>query len=99
MTVRINKFLADCGVASRRKSEELVLDGRVKVNGKLVDKLATEIFDGDIVTVDGERVTPLKKHVYIMLNKPKGYVCTTSDERVGKRLWTLSKGIANVFIP
>mgnify|MGYP000121577509 FL=1 len=55
MTVRINKFLADCGVASRRKSEELVLDGRVKVNGKLVDKLATEIFDGDIVTVDGER--------------------------------------------
>ena len=43
MTVRIKKFLADCGVASRRKSEELVLDGRVKVNGKLVDKLATEI--------------------------------------------------------
>ena len=92
MTVRINKFLADCGVASRRKSEELVLDGRVKVNGKLVDKLATEIFDGDIVTVDGERVTPLKKHVYIMLNKPKGYVCTTSDEKGRKTVMDLIKG-------
>lgn len=99
MTVRINKFLADCGVASRRKSEELVLDGRVKVNGKLVDKLATEIFDGDIVTVDGERVTPLKKHVYIMLNKPKGYVCTTSDEKGRKTVMDLIKGHSERIYP
>lgn len=99
MTVRINKYLADCGVASRRKSEELVLTGKVKVNGKIVDKLATEIYDGDIVTVDGERVTPLKKHVYIMLNKPKGYVCTTSDEKGRKTVMDLIKGHSERIYP
>ena len=79
--MRINKFLAECGVASRRNSEQLVLEGRVKINNKVVTKLATEVDpEIDLVSVDGKPVKPIGKHLYIMLNKPKGYVCTVSDE-------------------
>lgn len=79
--MRINKFLAECGVASRRNSEQLVLEGRVKVNNKSVTKLATEVDpEIDLVSVDGKPVKPIGKHLYIMLNKPKGYVCTVNDE-------------------
>ncbi|MBQ8882720.1 MAG: rRNA pseudouridine synthase, partial [Clostridia bacterium] len=79
--MRINKFLAECGVASRRNSEQLVLEGRVKVNNKTVTKLATEVDpEIDLVSVDGKPVKPIGKHLYIMLNKPKGYVCTVNDE-------------------
>lgn len=79
--MRINKFLAECGVASRRNSEQLVLEGRVKVNNKIITKLATEVDpEIDLVSVDGKPVKPIGKHLYIMLNKPKGYVCTVNDE-------------------
>lgn len=86
--MRINKYLAECGVASRRKSEELIKDGRVKLNGRRVVELATEIKDGDIVTVDGKKVQP-SSFVYLMLNKPKGCVCTTSDEHGRKTVLDL----------
>ncbi|MFR1564946.1 MAG: pseudouridine synthase [Christensenellales bacterium] len=79
--MRINKFLAECGIASRRNCEALVLEGRVKVNGKRTDRLATDVDpDTDLVSVDDKPVKPIGRHLYIMLNKPKGYVCTTSDE-------------------
>ncbi len=78
--MRINKYLALCGVSSRRNSEVFVVEGKVKVNGRTVTDLSTDIKDTDIVTVNGEKVTPVEQHIYIMLNKPKGYVCTTSDE-------------------
>ena len=79
--MRINKFLAECGIASRRNCETLVLEGRVKVNNKKVLKLATDIDpDVDLVSVDDKPVKPIGKHLYIMVNKPKGYVCTVSDE-------------------
>ena len=79
--MRINKFLAECGVASRRNSEALVLEGRVKINNKVVTKLATEVDpEFDLVSVDGKPVKPIGKHLYIMMNKPKGYVCTVNDE-------------------
>ena len=81
MFMRINKFLAECGIASRRNCETLVLEGRVKVNNKKVLKLATDIDpDVDLVSVDDKPVKPIGKHLYIMVNKPKGYVCTVSDE-------------------
>ena len=80
--MRINKFLAECGYASRRNCEQLVLDGRVKINNRVVKKLATEVnLDVDLVSVDDKPAKPINKHLYIMLNKPKGYVCTTSDEK------------------
>ncbi len=79
--MRLNKFLSEAGVASRRKADELISQGRVMVNGKTVTKLGIDIDpENDKVTVDGEKVKPARK-VYFMLNKPKGVVATTSDER------------------
>ena len=79
--MRINKYLSGCGIDSRRKCEQLVIDGRVKINGKTVDKLATDVKDGDYVEVDGKAVRPSTRVVYIMLNKPKGCVSTVSDDK------------------
>ena len=87
--MRINKYLAECGFASRRASEKLVEDGRVKLNGKPVTNLATDVADGDYVTVDGKRAVLLHKHIYIMLNKPKGYITTTSDDKGRKTVMEL----------
>lgn len=79
--MRINKFLAECGIASRRNCEKLVTAGRVKVNGKTVTMLATDVDpELDLVSVDEKPVKPIARHLYLALNKPKGYVCTTNDE-------------------
>ena len=79
--MRINKFLAECGIASRRNCETLVTAGRVKVNGKTVTMLATDVDpEFDLVSVDEKPVKPIARPLYLALNKPKGYVCTTNDE-------------------
>ena len=79
--MRINKYIASCGVASRRKAEEIILDGRVTVNGKLVTELAFNIDeDKDIVEIDGEQIGVEKNNVYIVLNKPEGYITTVKDQ-------------------
>ncbi|HEY8390785.1 MAG TPA: pseudouridine synthase [Clostridia bacterium] len=79
--MRINRYLALCGVASRRKSEQIIAEKRVKLNGRLIEDLAVDVNpEKDIVTVDGKKVSPVQDFIYIMLNKPKGYVTTTSDE-------------------
>lgn len=79
--IRIQKMIADSGVCSRRKAEELISRGRVKVNGHPV-KLGDKCGYKDLITIDGERLNiPKKKSFrYIMLNKPRGYVTTVSDE-------------------
>lgn len=77
---RLQKFLSECSVASRRKSEELIKQGKVKVNGKIAslgDKVDPK---KDTVTVSGKKVVAVKQKYYIMLNKPRGYVTTMSDE-------------------
>lgn len=77
---RLQKFLSECSVASRRKSEELINQGKVKVNGKIAslgDKVDPK---KDTVTVSGKKVVAVKQKYYIMLNKPRGYVTTMSDE-------------------
>lgn len=79
--MRINKYLASTGLASRRNAEKYILDGRVKVNGEVCTNLATDIKDGDIVKLDNKVLKPTEKLVYFMLNKPKGYVCTAKDDR------------------
>jgi pseudouridine synthase len=78
--VRLQKYLADCGVASRRKSEELILKGRVSVNGILVTELGTTVDDNDIICFDGNRVKRKEQMIYIILNKPAGYVTTVKDQ-------------------
>jgi len=79
--VRLQKFLAEAGIASRRKCEELILTGKVTVNGKVVTELGTKIdTELDKVTFNGKNVENKEKKVYILLNKPIGYVTTASDQ-------------------
>lgn len=78
--MRINKYLAQCGLSSRRNCELFVTEGKVKVNGHVVTDLATDVKENDVVVVNGQKMAPIAEHIYIMLNKPKGYVCTTNDE-------------------
>ncbi len=76
----MQKFLSECGVASRRKSEELILAGKVRVNGRVAglgDKVDPV---HDTVTVSGKRVIRKKQHTYLMLNKPRGFITTMQDE-------------------
>ena len=81
MEERLQKYLASCGIASRRKCEEYILEGKVQINGEKVIELGKKINpDKDIVKFDGKVVTQTKKLVYILLNKPIGYVTTAEDQ-------------------
>ena len=80
---RLQKYLAEAGVASRRKCEELILQGKVEVNGKIVTELGTKVNSNDIVKYNGKIVKPEEEKVYILLNKPIGYV-TTAHEQFGR---------------
>ena len=78
--VRLQKFMSECGIASRRKSEELIESGKVRVNGavaSLGDKINPK---KDTVTVSGKKIVKQKEHKYIMLHKPRGFITTMSDE-------------------
>lgn len=86
--MRINKFLADSGVASRRACDKLIEEGRVKSNGKIC-KLGDEIDLDDVVTFDGAVVSPKKKFEYYIMNKPKGYVTTVKDDKGRKTVMDL----------
>ncbi len=82
--IRLQKYLADCGVASRRKGEELIIGGQIQVNKKTVTELGVKVIQGkDVVTVQGKEVKPQEKKIYIMLNKPEGYI-TTAHEQFGR---------------
>ena len=98
--IRLQKFLAENGVASRRKSEELIERGKVRVNGhpaQLGDKVDPR---HDLVTVSGERVEPVSSgNIYIMLNKPRGYVTTMSDEMGRKCVAELVSEIEDRIFP
>ncbi|MGC8787206.1 MAG: pseudouridine synthase [Anaerolineae bacterium] len=77
---RLHKVLARAGVASRRKCEELIVAGRVRVNGEVVSTLGSKVDpERDRIEVDGKSIILPHKHVYLMLNKPAGYVCTAYD--------------------
>ncbi len=79
--MRLQKFIAECGIASRRGAEKIIESGRVYVNGDLVDYMGCEVDpDRDMVEVDGRVIKPESKKYYIALNKPKNYVTTVSDE-------------------
>jgi 23S rRNA pseudouridine2605 synthase len=83
--VRLQKLLAQSGVASRRKCEELMLDGLVEVDGEVVTRLGTKVDPlTAVIRVDGKRLPPVSAHVYLALNKPRGVVSTMSDPQ-GRR--------------
>lgn len=79
--IRLQKYMADCGIASRRKCEEIILKGEVLVNGKTIKELGTKINPKkDEIIFKGKKIQPQNKKVYILLNKPIGYVTTVSDQ-------------------
>src|SRR5213592_4788206 len=77
---RLQKILSQAGIASRRASEKLMLEGRVSVNGKTITELGTKADPSrDDIRVDGSRIKVAERHRYILLNKPRGYVTTRAD--------------------
>jgi pseudouridine synthase len=80
MKIRLNKYLALAGVASRREADRMISEGRVRVNGEMVEVLGVQIdAEKDRVQVDGRSVKPKKSQIYLMLNKPPGYLVTSKD--------------------
>ena len=86
--MRINKYLSECGIASRRASDDLIREGRVFINGKAAT-LGDDVGEKDEVTLDGTPVTRSVSHRYFVMNKPKGYVCTVEDDRGRKTVMQL----------
>ena len=79
--MRINKYLAECGVGSRRACDKIIEEGRVKINGKVCG-LGAEVNEiRDSVTLDGKKLGKVKKYDYYIMNKPKGCVCTVKDDK------------------
>lgn len=96
--MRINKYLALCGVASRRKSEAYILEGKVTINGKVVDNFAQTVnLKKDKVMLEGELLSLPSNYVYYKLNKPKGYICSSVDDRGRKTIFDLVKTQDRLF--
>lgn len=97
---RLQKILAHAGVASRRKAEEYIVEGRVTVNGKTVTDLGSKAdFGRDHIKVDGKLIHPPKRLLYVVLNKPKGYVTTASDPQGRPTVIDLMKGVRERVYP
>jgi len=90
---RLQAYLARSGLGSRRACEQLILDGRVTVNGATVQELGTRVSEADLVTLDGREVRPETRLRYLVLNKPAGYVSSMSDEKGRAVAADLIKGI------
>jgi 23S rRNA pseudouridine2605 synthase len=87
----LNKYIAHCGVCSRRDAVDIVKSGKVKVNNEVISEPGYKISTGDVVIVNGKKITPAKNLVYILMNKPKDYITTTEDEKGRKTVLDLIK--------
>lgn len=100
MEERLQKYLANSGIASRRKAEEYILAGKVKVNGQIVTELGTKVNpDKDIIEFEGKRVNNDIKKVYVLLNKPIDYVTTVKDQFNRNTVVDLVKNAGNNLLP
>ena len=88
--IRLNRFIAMCGICSRRKADILISEGKISVNKKVVHNLGLQISISDTVEFNGNKILPQNKK-YILLNKPKGYITTVKDERGRKTVMSLVK--------
>ncbi len=95
--VRLNKFIADAGVCSRRKADDLISSGVVRVNGKKITELGTKINPTDFVTVKGDPIGHREKLTYILLNKPKDTISTTDDEKDRRTVMDVIRSSNRVF--
>jgi 23S rRNA pseudouridine2605 synthase len=92
MEERLQKYMARCGIASRRKCEQIILEGKVKVNDKIVNELGVKINpENDGVFYNGKRILPEENKLYIMLNKPEGYITSVKDEKGRKTILDIIK--------
>jgi pseudouridine synthase len=97
---RLQKILSQAGIASRRASEQLMLDGRVTVNGETIRELGTKADAAhDDIRVDGRRIKVVERHVYLLLNKPRGYVTTRSDPQQRPTVIDLVKAVREYVYP
>lgn len=100
MEIRLQKYLADSGICSRRKAEEYILAGRVRVNGEVINTLGTKVDDEkDKIYFDNKLLKQEEKKVYLMLNKPEGYVTTVKDQFDRKTVMDLIKDIPYRIVP
>lgn len=96
--MRINKYLALCGIGSRRKVEEYILDGQICVNGKVVTQLSVDIdVKKDKVLYNNSPISLPSNYVYYKLNKPKGYICSAKDEKGRKTIFDIVKTNERLF--
>lgn len=96
--VRLNKYLADCGVASRRKCDQIIFDGQVAVNGTTERRMGVKIDErADEIKLNDQLLQPTRHEEYILLNKPKGFVTTVSDEKSRKTVLDLVQSKGRIF--
>lgn len=95
--IRLNKYIAESGIASRRKADELIASGVVKVNKKVVTELGTVVHLSDFITVKGDPISVSHRYVYILLNKPKNCITSTSDEKNRKTVMDIVKVEERIF--
>lgn len=91
MEERLQKYMARCGIASRRKCEEYILEGKVRVNGNIIQELGTKVTEKDEVLFENKKIIPEEKKVYFLLNKPEGYITSVKDEKNRKTIMDLVK--------
>ena len=97
--MRLNKYIAQSGIASRRKADELTLQGKVKINGVVRKEPGYDVLDDDVVEVNGRAVKQDAKKVYVMLNKPKGYITSVDDEKDRPTVMALVADIEERLFP
>lgn len=90
-SMRLNRYLANAGICSRRQADDYILSGVVTINGKVITELGTKVYPGDVVKFNNESIRQERK-VYILLNKPKDYITTAEDDRGRKSVLELIRG-------
>lgn len=93
--IRLNKFLSNAGICSRRKADDIIKEGRVSINGKIVKEMGLKVYADDVVKLDDKSIKRKEGLVYYLMNKPKGVVTTVTDEKDRKTVMDLLPGKIN----
>ena len=97
--MRINKYIAQAGIASRRKADELIANGNVKVNGAVLKEPGYDVQEGDKVYVNGRLISDKQKLVYVLINKPMGMITSASDDKERATVMDIVKDIDERLLP